>query len=362
MRWKLPDSFTAAQLNKLADRWRNRQAAHPTRTDGEASRTAYVSTATSWLRFLGRLQAPTSEQHGSEQIAAYARFMRDERNLSALTIRTRCGRASEFLRLADAEGYDIHQLDWRAIDLILASKGSRDGLTRASMQTYGYSIRSFIRYLEEHGHCRLGLSSSIQPPRVYQGEALPAGPSWPEVLRVLEKLVGDRPGAIRDRAVMMMFAVYGLRVAEVRRLRLDDFDWQQALVRIHRSKQSPHVAVFPLAGDVADALARYLRFVRVKSDRREVFLQLRSPYQPLGSSALWQIVNRQLRPMDLSIKHTGPHALRHACATQLLGRGLTMKEIGDFLGHCHPATTAIYAKVDIEGLRRVADVDLGRFL
>lgn len=362
LRWKLPDSFTAAQLNKLADRWRNRQAANPTRTDGEASRTAYISTATNWLRFLGRLQASTSEQPGSEQIAAYARFMCDERNLSALTIRTRCGRASEFLRLADAEGYDIRQLDWRAIDLVLASKGSRDGLTRASMQTYCYSIRSFIRYLEEHGQCRTGLSSSIQPPRVYQGEALPAGPSWPEVLRVLEKLGGDRPGAIRDRAIVMMFAVYGLRVAEVRRLRLDDFDWQQALVRVHRSKQSPHVAVFPLAGDVADALVRYLRFVRVKSDRREVFLQLRSPYQPLGSSALWQIVNRQLRPMDLSIKHTGPHALRHACATQLLGRGLTMKEIGDFLGHCHPATTALYAKVDIDGLRQVADVDLGRFL
>jgi site-specific recombinase XerC len=39
-----------------------------------------------------------------------------------------------------------------------------------------------------------------------------------------------------------------------------------------------------------------------------------------------------------------------------------MKEIGDFLGHCHPATTALYAKVDINGLRQVADVDLGRFL
>jgi integrase/recombinase XerD len=39
-----------------------------------------------------------------------------------------------------------------------------------------------------------------------------------------------------------------------------------------------------------------------------------------------------------------------------------MKEIGDFLGHRHPATTALYAKVDLAGLRRVADIDLGRFL
>ncbi|MEM5439406.1 tyrosine-type recombinase/integrase [Paraburkholderia diazotrophica] len=362
LRWKLPDSVTAAQLNKLADRWRDRQTANPTRTDGEASRTAYIATATNWLRFLGRLQASTREQPDLEQIAAYARFMRDERNLSAVTIRTRCGRAAEFLRLAGAEGYDIHQLDWKAIDRILSLKGSHDGLTRASMQTYGYNIRNFILYLQEHGQCQSGLSASIQPARVYQGEALPAGPSWPEVIHLLEKLEGDRPGAIRDRAIVMMFVVYGLRVAEVRRLQLDDFDWQQGIVRVHRSEQSPHVAVFPLAGDAADAIARYLRFVRVRSDRREVFLQLRSPYQPISSSAIWQIVSRQLRPMDLAIKHTGPHALRHACATRLLGRGLTMKEIGDFLGHSHPATTALYAKVDINGLRQVADVDLRRFL
>ncbi|MCO4883428.1 hypothetical protein, partial [Paraburkholderia caribensis] len=55
LRWRLPDSFAVAQLNELADRWRDRQVANATtRTDGEASRTAYVSTATNWLRFLGR--------------------------------------------------------------------------------------------------------------------------------------------------------------------------------------------------------------------------------------------------------------------------------------------------------------------
>jgi len=362
LRWKLPDSLTAAQINVLADRWRDRQAANPTRTDGKAARTVYVSTALNWLNFLGRLQASTSKQPGAEQIAAYARFMRDERNLSPVTIRTRCGRAAEFLRLAEAQGHDITQLDWRTIDFVLSVKGSRDGLTRASMQSYGYNLRSFITYLQERGQCQPGLSATVRPARVYQGEGLPAGPSWVDVLRLLERLQGDQPGAIRDRAIVMMFAVYGLRVAEVRRLRLDDIDWEQALFRVHRSKQSPHVDVFPLAGDVAVALARYLCFVRIKCDRREVFLQLRSPYQPIGSSALWQIVNRQLRPMDLAIKHAGPHALRHACATRLLGRGLTMKEIGDFLGHRHPATTALYAKVDIDGLRQVADVDLGRFL
>jgi integrase/recombinase XerD len=50
---------------------------------------------------------------------------------------------------------------------------------------------------------------------------------------------------------------------------------------------------------------------------------------------------------------------RHACATHLLAEGLSLKEIGDHLGHRLPKVTAAYAKVDIAGLRQVADLSLG---
>lgn len=167
---------------------------------------------------------------------------------------------------------------------------------------------------------------------------------------------------VRDRAILMLFALYGLRASEVQRLSLDDIDWDNAIIRIHRSKQCARVECYPLADHAAHALAIYVRSVRPKTDRREVFLQLRAPYLPLSTSALWQVVSRRLRPMAPGLRHHGPHALRHACATRLLARGMSMKEIGDFLGHRHPATTAVYAKVDLGGLRRVADVDLRRFL
>jgi integrase/recombinase XerD len=360
--WTIPASVTPDQIDAAANRWVGRRPACPTRTDGQASRTLFVSTATNWLRFLGRLQTPSLDQPGSPQIEAYARFMRDERNLSPVTIYTRCCRAAEFLRLVAAQQRGPAELDWKAIDLVLALKGRRDGLTRASMQTYAYNLRSFLRYLQERGECRPDLVAVIRPGRVYQGETLPAGPSWEAVGKLLEMLQGDRPSTVRDCAIVLLFAFYGLRVAEVRRLRLEDLDWEHSILRVHRSKQSEHVELYPLTGCVADAIARYLRWVRPKTDRREVFLQLRAPYQPVSSSALWQVVNRRLRPMHLGLKHNGPHVLRHACATRLLERGLTMKEIGDFLGHSHPATTALYAKVDLAGLRLVGDVDLRRFL
>ena len=52
--------------------------------------------------------------------------------------------------------------------------------------------------------------------------------------------------------------------------------------------------------------------------------------------------------------HRGPHSLRHACATHLVERGLSFKEIGDHLGHRTTSATQIYAKVDLRSLRLVA--------
>jgi integrase/recombinase XerD len=73
---------------------------------------------------------------------------------------------------------------------------------------------------------------------------------------------------------------------------------------------------------------------------------------------LGQVVRRRLRALNVPLPHYGPHALRHACATHLLEQGLSLKEIGDQLGHQSPETTRIYAKVDLAGLRTVADFDL----
>ena len=50
----------------------------------------------------------------------------------------------------------------------------------------------------------------------------------------------------------------------------------------------------------------------------------------------------------------GPHQLRHSFATRLHARGASLKEVADVLGHRHFNTTAIYARVNLSQLRKVA--------
>ena len=171
---------------------------------------------------------------------------------------------------------------------------------------------------------------------------------------------GDRPSNIRARPILMLLAVYGLRRGEVSRLRLDDFDWEHEVFRVVASKTG-RVRTYPLIHSVGDAILRYLKEVRPRSSHRQLFLSLRPPFRPVCSS-LWGMVGKRLRSLDVSLPHYGPHALRHACASRLLAAGLSLKEIGDQLGHMDPDSTRIYAKVDLAGLRQVADLDLGGVL
>ena len=127
------------------------------------------------------------------------------------------------------------------------------------------------------------------------------------------------------------------------------------------SSKTGQVRTYPLTRSVGNAILRYLQEVRPRSSHREVFLSLRAPFRPVNSS-VWGVVAKRLRPLNVSLPHYGPHALRHACATRLLAAGLSLKEIGDQLGHMDPDSTRIYAKVDLVGLRQVADFDMGGVL
>ena len=347
------------QIEAAADRWASRRLAHPTRSGSPASRASFRAHATHWLRFLGQVQAtPPPTPPWAAYVTAFAAYMREERGLSPVTIYTRCQRAAEFLGRLERIGGTLPDLTLAQVDAAIGEKGTHDGCTRVSIRTYAYVLRAFLRYAEGRRWCRPGLADALLPPRVYREEGVPAGPTWPEVEQLCAAAGGDRAADIRDRAALLLFAVYGFRASEVRRLRLDDLDWQAEVLRVRRSKPHPRVQCYPLSHPVGEALLRYLTTVRPRCAYREVFLSLKAPVHPLGGSALWQLVHRRLQPFGFALRHQGPHALRHAAATRLLAGGFALKTIGDYLGHRSAAATRVYAKVDLAGLRQVADFPL----
>lgn len=208
------------------------------------------------------------------------------------------------------------------------------------------------------GWCNSLIPDSIQGPRLFCQESLPSAPSWEDIRRLLDSMEINRPCDIRDRAIIMIFAIYGLRVSEVSNFRLDDIKWEHNLITIKRRKQRRSER-YPLIPIVGNAIIKYLQIVRPQSSHREVFLTLQAPIKPLSAGGLYNVTSTRIAKLGIHTLHRGPHSLRHACAAHLVSEGLSLKEIGDHLGHRSSTATRIYAKVDLPKLRGVAEFDFG---
>jgi len=311
--------------------------------------------AIQWLDMLGRLQYPDKKESvSSKLIDEYVAYMRYEKGLSEESIYLYERILTDFFKNI-GENYSLSRLNILKIDKILNDKHRINEYGRWSIRSYASAIRLFLTYAEGRRLCQVGLAKSIKTPRMYKDEGLPRGPSWEDVQKLLESVEGDDPICVRDRAILMLLAIYGFRCGEVIKLRLDDLDWENEILHVNRSKNAKPQQ-FPLLYTVGNAIIRYLKEVRPSNcSHREIFISLNAPYRPLSTAAVFQIVSPRLKVINTSLKHYGPHSLRHACATYLINQGITLKEISNQLGHRNLDSTSIYAKVDLVNLRKVTD-------
>jgi integrase len=168
------------------------------------------------------------------------------------------------------------------------------------------------------GWCAAGIAECIDAPRLYTHENLPQGPSWEEVKKLLTSVNGTSPVQIRSRCAILFCSVYGLRVGEVCRLRLEDIDWAEEKISVRRSKQRK-VQTYPLTTEVGNALLRYLKEARPRCAHREVLLTLRRPYRPVSVGALstmtMALVYSEPPAFTRSLERAPHKSLRHINCT-----------------------------------------------
>ena len=322
-------------------------------------RVCFVANSVRWLRFVGWLEErgkPPRHPHTAE-IAAFAAWARRERGYAEATVESCCEVTDRFFAFLAESNTALGSVTIVDVDRAIAAKSARAELSRRTIENYAIRLKMFFRFAEDRGWCRPGIAAVIGVPRIYVNEDVPARLKREDVVRLLAATEGDRPVDKRDRAILMLLAVYGLRSGELRGLQLDDVDWERETLRVRRPKPG-RTHVYPLSRGVGQAILQYLQDVRPPKRDRTLFLTLLAPCRPLTRGTLGKMVRRRLRALGIVTGRRGPHALRHAAAQHLLDQGMAMKVIGDFLGHRSPSSTAVYAKVDLKALREVASFDL----
>ena len=288
----------------------------------------------------------------SVKLSGYESYLRQLRGLTPSTVRQHLVTAGQFLgHVCRSENLaPLSTLSPTQIESFVRLRGER--LSRESLQHVIAHVRSFLRYLAVGGEVPSGLDAPIDTPRVYRGERLPRALPWETVSQLLRSIDRSTPLGLRDHAVLLLIATYGLRANEVVRLRLEDIEWHAGRLCVDRRKTAAPL-VLPLRDDVAASLITYLRHGRPAVHYREIFVRHRAPAGLLKPTAVTEAFQAWSRRSGLSIPFQGPHCLRHSYAVRLLRQGVSLKTIGDLLGHRTTESTCAYLRLAVEDLRDV---------
>ena len=172
------------------------------------------------------------------------------------------------------------------------------------------------------------------------------------MLAFLRSINRDLAIGKRDYAMFTLMATYGLRSCDVVRLTLDDIHWRIGRLRFCQGKTGQPLEL-PLTEQVGSAILDYLTKVPRYGTYRHLFLRIKAPGGPLKSTGVIEAFQAWSRRSGLEIPFQGAHCLRHSYALHLLHQGLSLKIIGDLLGHRSPESTAIYLRLATDDLREV---------
>jgi len=297
-------------------------------------------------------QQPAANNPRARVIDEFRRYLSQERGLSQSTLHNYVPVIEQFL----SERFHNRAPNFgllRASDVTKFVVRHAHRLSPGRSKLMVTALRSFFRYLRHHGAMSTDLTGSVPTVPNWSLSTLPKFLPADDVERILEGC--DRKTSVgrRNYAILLLLARLGVRAGEVVGLSLDDIDWSTAQIAIRgKGGKSAHL---PLAADVGEAVAAYLRHDRPRSATRRVFIRHRAPLVGFAnSSTISSIVRRALKHAGVESAHTGAHVLRHSLATSLLRQGGSLDEIGELLRHQSPNTTAIYAKVDVTALHTLA--------
>lgn len=297
---------------------------------------------------------PTAKEIARTELRRdYEAYLRRQRGLSERTIFHSWRLADRFLefRFGDDIG-DLGHITPTDVAGFLQHLTTRTPPLRD--KTTSSHLRNFFRYLFQTGKTAINLALGIPSIAQRYGARLPRHLTPEQVDTLLEAVRADTPRGRRNYAMVLLLARLGLRPPEVIAIQIDDIDWRSGELVV-RGKGARHDRL-PLLPDVGEALADYIRLDRVTTSRT-LFVIERAPHRPFKDA---QILNAILKDafartgLTPPAPYVGAHVLRHSLATNLVRRGASLEEISDTLRHRSRASTLIYARLDLDGLRSIA--------
>ncbi|MGA2542975.1 MAG: tyrosine recombinase [Verrucomicrobiota bacterium] len=212
------------------------------------------------------------------------------------------------------------------------------------------ALRAFYAFAEGEKHLPQNIAENLSFPRRWK--RLPNWLSDAEITQLLKPEATADPPALCDLAALELAYASGLRLAELRGIRLEQLHLEAGFVTVIGKGNKERVV--PLGRKAGAAIRRYLEAGRPKlvtaKSPANLFLTRRGT--PFAAVTMWQRIKRHAARAGLG-RNITPHMLRHSFATHLLEHGADLRVIQELLGHASISTTEVYTHLDGRRLRDV---------
>ena len=286
----------------------------------------------------------------SALLERYRSYLLRERGLTPGTTRCYLDAIRPFMS-SRLRGEELDLAELTAADVtgfvVAACSGRPQGTAKLIVTT----LRSLLTWLHIEGVTGQPLAGAVPAVAGWRLTGLPRALEPGQLRRLLASC--DRRCRVgrRDYAILLLLSRLGLRAGEVATLGLDDLDWRAGeLVIRGKGNRSERL---PMPADVGVAIIAYLRRGRpAPALDRSVFVRAKAPHRALTTAGVSMVVHDGAQRAGLGTMHA--HRLRHTAATAMLRAGTPLTEVGLVLRQRRALTTAIYAKVDRDALRVLA--------
>lgn len=219
-------------------------------------------------------------------------------------------------------------------------------------------LRRYYRFLFLNEYISIPLAEKLPHVSIQGRQRFPTVWSNEQIDQIKSKADRISPSGKRGYAMIMLAAELGLRIGDIRDLKLTDIDWGKNTININQNKTGK-LFCLPLTDDVGWAIIDYLRNGRPVTDSANVFVRHKPPFDafPINSTMnhiFSMVLNKSKIPPE-EREHTGWHTFRRSLATNLLRSNVAMSTISEILGHTDPDIAGkYYIKLDTDNLRKCA--------
>jgi integrase/recombinase XerD len=296
-----------------------------------------------------------------ELVEDFIQALRNERGRAEHTQKTYASSLNRFIAWAETQkiqrwpevelkhltAYLIHEQQRPLEGQAEKSKGK---LSTSSLYLQIAALRAFFKFCEMERYLPVNIAENLSLPRRWK--RLPKTLSDQEIRRMLAPLPLETPEALCDQAILEVAYASGLRLAELRSLRLENLHLDAGFLTVIGKGNKERVV--PVGSHAIEAINRYLNSARPKLVRAKspgvLFLTKRGT--GFSAPTMWRRIKARVRHAGIE-RNVTPHMLRHSFATHLLEHGADLRVIQELLGHSSISTTELYTHVTGQRLREI---------